>query len=144
MPTHPLHAQRQSAFDRIFSYFSAPDAKLSSGKGDYLVSKRCYYRHPDDPSCRCAAGCILPDDLYDPTFDDHERQARQGGAGVRRLPDMASTPEKAMLLRQWLNDNGGADFLSDCQDAHDSATSVDECLAALRKVGRIYRLIVPE
>ncbi|HSW91517.1 MAG TPA: hypothetical protein VLG09_02635 [Candidatus Saccharimonadales bacterium] len=48
-------------------YFSREGAKLA--KGDNIgVGTICYYRGPD--GSKCAIGCAIPDELYDPRMED--------------------------------------------------------------------------
>lgn len=43
----------------------------AQGKPAYdKETARCFYRMPNDPSCRCAAGHLIPDDVYGPFMEN--------------------------------------------------------------------------
>ena len=58
-----LHqATAQEVFDQIAEHL------LKQGKKSQTITGSCKYRGPD--GLRCAAGCLLGDDEYDPQFED--------------------------------------------------------------------------
>lgn len=52
---------RQQAYDRMREYFARPDAQQAADDGN------CAYRAED--GSKCAIGCLIPDDLYDPEME---------------------------------------------------------------------------
>ena len=49
--------------DEIIAHFSKPEADYGLN-GDY---GQCVYRGPNNK--RCAIGCLIPDEIYDPVWD---------------------------------------------------------------------------
>lgn len=99
---------KQQAYEKIFRYFSKPDAKLSYVQGVQGVQggAQCVYRAPD--GSRCAVGCILPNRLYRPAMDEESLGA-----------DDALTV--ALGSEWWHEHSSFVNFLSDVQLAHDDA-----------------------
>lgn len=54
---------RQSVFDFVVRFLRRQGRPSTSGEG----SDDCMYRGRD--GCRCAAGCLIPDDLYTPEME---------------------------------------------------------------------------
>ena len=92
----------QEAHEQIKAFFSAPGASLSVD-----ADSQCYYRHPDNSAVRCAVGCLIPDDLYDQSFE---------GDAVSAI--IAASEPIAQLF------GGISNFLSDVQIAHDESEDV--------------------
>lgn len=47
----------QEIFDKVVLHLATQGRQCSDIVGT------CYYRHPDDPTLSCAAGCLVPDNL---------------------------------------------------------------------------------
>lgn len=89
---------RQEWFDLAWNHAIVNKAKPSyrlEGYGTW-----CYYRHPDDPDCRCLIGCGIPDENYDPFME---------GEAPRVLAKCSDYPLE--------------DFLCALQDCHDGAVT---------------------
>lgn len=102
----------QEAYEGIHAWFSQPGKELSKLTNTIT---HCYYRHPNGRD-RCAVGCILPDNLYDPLMED---------VPFPRL--LRVSPEICQLL----GDDGTEDFLRNAQNLHDRAKSVKDFLDKL-------------
>lgn len=58
----------QEAFDKVWQYFVVEGhPKAISGNG------KCYYRSPDGH--KCAAGCLIPDELYNSRWETSSIEA---------------------------------------------------------------------
>lgn len=103
----------QEAYDGIRAYFSREGAELArTPDGD------CVYRGDNDPTSpiRCAAGCLIPDDLYDPDWE---------GLCSKNIS---------------FDFGAAADFVLQAQTCHDAAFDVPDFLRRLDKVAREYGL----
>lgn len=96
----------------------------------------CMYRHPGDSSIRCAAGHIIPDDVYDPKMEN---------ATIRQIfndnlcedAELDATPRN-LPITGWLRRQveGGLDIrlLMALQSAHDETLNLTICpIAAFEK-----------
>ena len=98
----------EQAYREIRAYFSKPDAKF----GFDTEAGVCQYRafdHDTGGYRKCAVGVLIPDKLYDDSFED-------GDTGPRELVDHGiinglMTPDEAEALTQ---------FLVEAQVQHDS------------------------
>jgi hypothetical protein len=81
----------QVAFDAVLAYMRQQKRK-SAADG------RCMYRNPD--GTKCAIGCLIPDHLYDPEFENK---------CIEQLPELA------------LNLGLPIGFAARLQSAHDSS-----------------------
>lgn len=109
----------QTAYEAIREFFTRPGAELAADKHG-----NCYYRHPEDSSRRCAVGCLIPDDLYDPTWE---------GVSAAVLFQQLGGPDFATFEAQA--------FLDRAQIAHDGAETVEDFLVRLDQLGaRFYAL----
>jgi len=102
----------QEAYDQIQAFFSATGASLSMD-----ANSQCYYRHPDNSAVRCAVGCLIPDNLYDQSFE---------GDAVGAI--IADSDPIAQLF------GGIVAFLGDVQIAHDESKDVVAFLDRLESV----------
>lgn len=56
-----INLTKQEAFDKVLAHLR------KQGKAAVSVEGDCVYRAPD--GCMCAAGCLIPDNLYSPEFE---------------------------------------------------------------------------
>jgi len=140
---------QQEAYEAIREFFSSPGAVLAKAQGHFdwdesqakyvfvpaeeisdpdtlgydedNVNKVCFYRHPDNPAVRCAFGCLVPDELYDPAMEN-----RGAWMVVDTYPSVGE-------LFPWATRENGFSLLDDFQSAHDSGatTTVEEFLVRL-------------
>ena len=133
----------EEARREIKEFFSRPDAELAKVRDAEEGGMKCVYRGNDDPSSplRCAFGCLLPDELYDPSLEGSSLHAclpqRMGMSAswqrVREhffpegLPGDYIAARKASALYA---------FLFDAQQAHDadSTETVEQFLVMLDEV----------
>ncbi len=47
-----------------------PSVNYDLTKASWNGSPQCCYRHPDDPSKRCVAGLLIPDESYSPAMEN--------------------------------------------------------------------------
>lgn len=103
----------QEALDNVREWFSDPERELALVRLNDSGSVSCYYRHPDNPlNQRCAIGCQMPDELYEPRFDDYGKA--ELGTGFTEICAMS---EEVDFYFELCDD----DFLSELQTAHDTA-----------------------
>lgn len=65
-------AKTQAAYEQIRAYFTRPDAAQAFSEKDGICVYRGYDEHGNrDPysPIRCALGVLIPDHLYQPTFE---------------------------------------------------------------------------
>lgn len=112
-------------------------------------SNACMYRHPEDSSIRCAAGHIIPDDVYDPRVEN---------STIRQIlcEELATlAPPRNLPITGWLRRQvaGGLDIrlLSELQSAHDdtldasdtenlSSRGIDAFERHMYRIARMYNL----
>ncbi len=88
---------RQQVLDQVVSCIVAQGGpSFSKGKG------MCLYRGPDGR--KCAAGCLLPDDRYDPMMEG----------------SLVSTPRIASILQELVEPEAWS-FFKTLQEQHDNA-----------------------
>ena len=110
------------AYEQIKDYFSRDGAQLSRNDSyepedmSWGVASSCFYRHPVDGRA-CAAGCLIPDDLYDESMESY----------TARSLEVFSDLE--WHVKQ---------FIDDAQKEHDKATGVDTFLEMLLEVYEDY------
>lgn len=101
----------ESAYKQIKEYFSRDGAKLARTTNP-SAWPTCRYRMED--GSKCAVGCLIPDELYDSSFDDGEL-----------FPEM-------IMRKVWPEiDNELVQKLRSIQVMHDRAFSVDDFLMKL-------------
>lgn len=126
----------QQAYEGIRTFFSRPGAELSK-----TASGACFYRF--DPSkldrdedfsavsadydicvaeapLRCAVGCLIPDDKYDPQWDVEHGNLSE---------IIEYEPEQWAAI--FGDDPATYDFLREAQSSHDGAPDVPTFLSAL-------------
>lgn len=108
----------QETYAGIREYFSRPGAELAGGSG-----QSCYYRHPN--GSKCAVGCLIPDEQYDPEWDHGTY------AGPHVFDEVVRTvwPEQAY-------DADFREFLRQAQVEHDTSSSVTSFLIGLDRLAR--------
>lgn len=116
----------QEAYDQIVEYFSRPEARLGheDGQGRYRTSD----------GRKCAVGCLIDDEHYDPEWDTGEY------SGVNSLLHTSRSMRAAFDLPLRRQDEEFVNFLSDAQLRHDAARSVDSFLATLKALAHGYGL----
>lgn len=88
---------KQEAYEKIRAWFSRPNAVYGMDPQE----ANCVYRAEQDPhsEIRCAVGCLIPDDIYDPAWEGQTIFLLSGNGRL-------STPARELGLRedvvQWL------------------------------------------
>lgn len=97
----------QEAYEAIRAYFTRPGAKIAIDP-----EEGCVYRGDGNPNsdCRCAFGCLIPDDLYRPSFE-----------GVNVIRVLEIEPKLAKHLGEVATTSQGNSFLIDAQARHDNS-----------------------
>jgi hypothetical protein len=96
----------REVFDRVKAHLLAQGKKAANGPGE-----GCQYRTRG--GLKCAVGCLIPDDVYDPTFE---------GVTMRNLSQYARPLGPTMRFRAVLQQLGlleHAALLRDLQSLHD-------------------------
>lgn len=101
---------KQEIFDKIITHLRTQ--KVKSGNESF-----CMYK--DANGNKCAVGCLIPDDLYDPLIDDDV--SNNHGTGLK-----VNVYAKEALLKAGINTNDESiiDFLAELQFIHDSMADV--------------------
>lgn len=106
----------QDIFDTVAAHLYKQNKR--SYKGNARMSGGfCVYRSPE--GLKCAVGCLIPDEDYDPRMDDNE--CMRGGTYVSKLVDLA--PELGFRLPAYFSANVA--LLASLQRAHDGADIVN-------------------
>ncbi len=107
----------QEIFDTVAAHL------LKQGKRAVDSNGACVYRAPD--GCRCAFGCLIPDDLYRPQFEGYS-----AAEVVPNCPDLIRGDYSLSLVMelQWLHDGSR------------HGTMVDEWPRELRRLAGKYCL----
>jgi len=130
----------QTVYLAVRAPFTAPGARLSvDDNGD------CYYRHPEDlaeglPSSqvrKCAAGCTMPDDLYE-AVSKHESIE---GTAWNTVADYCFNADAATT--QNLYGDVDVQLMMEMQNAHDNSSDTERFVAKLDEIARKYDLVVP-
>lgn len=103
----------QEIFDKVATH-------LLTQKTKSVKDGTCMYRGPD--GCQCAAGCLIPDDIYD--YDKFEPKTWSSLVGLKLIS--CDTGEKNSFVRR-------------LQKIHDMS-SVDIWKSELQKLASIYNL----
>ena len=93
----------------------------------------CYYRHPDDPTVRCAVGHLIPDELYDRKMEG--RNVSSGAVLGTAMRERLGIPRSHAG-----HPSPAVSMLSQLQTAHDDSHTVEEFLTRATDVARAYRL----
>lgn len=120
----------QEAFDKVWKHLHSMPRRAAQYD---VVAERMMCRFRTELGERCAVGCLIPDDQYDPAME-------VGGVGT-------------LVDEGWLDDGMNAiaiELLMDLQDIHDEARNWDESgfngsgTAALRHIAKWHALTTPE
>jgi hypothetical protein len=112
----------QEMYDKQRKYFSRPGAVLAKAAP---LGEACSYR--DENGNACAVGCLIPDNAYDPSFEN---------AGIAGLYPNSE-------LQALFGDEGVFyGYLQETQDAHDNAKDVPAFLLELDRIAMDYGLEV--
>jgi hypothetical protein len=105
---------KQEIFDTVVRHLKKQGrlAKQFTTDSEGRAVKQCCYRA--DNGDKCAVGCLITDDEYNPGMEDMSVTLLQMGD---RLPTRL-TPH--------------VDFLETLQAAHDSSSTVEQCMVRLR------------
>lgn len=132
----------QHAYEQMREYFSHPNAKLAKTK-----SGTCLYR--TDDGRKCALGCLIPDDLYDPAFEgegswtllgEHDTLHSQNTIDPETGEDIGIPLDK---LHEYFS-KVDADFIKLAQSLHDdSAHNAEHFVELLDNLAREAELVVP-
>lgn len=91
----------QEIFDTVARHL------LTQGKKSIGVEGGCAYRGKE--GCKCAAGCLIPDDLYDPRFENLAwgTGVAQAASPLAKFLDLCATIGHTDLVRnlQIMHDN---------------------------------------
>lgn len=112
----------QEAYDKMRAWFTKPGAQLAKDERGL-----CCYRLNGrrNAKVRCAAGCLIPDRLYDREFEGHDTDVLYDD------PDLASI--FGCVDRE---------FLQQAQETHDGAKTVAEFLSQLDEDAAAFGLEV--
>jgi hypothetical protein len=117
----------QDAYDRMRAWFTQPDVVMAYGPSPSFPDDRgadtnCLYRAPNGG--RCAIGCLIPNELYNPEME---------GSAITALYGFNDTIDA-------LFKDADIDFLMRAQDAHDESHDIPTFLAKLDAVARKHHL----
>ena len=130
----------QTAYLAVRAHFSAPGADFSrDDHGD------CYYRHPEDLAAglhpervrKCAAGCLMPDDLYDKVQAEDDIEGTAWNSVVDKL--FAIDPD----TMENLFGNVDVELMNEMQHAHDNSNDIPTLILRLDQIAYNYHLKVP-
>lgn len=129
----------QEEYEAIREFFSRPNAVLSRERLPSTGPEpqyRCYYRHPKDPTVRCAIGCRIPDEAYDPHMDE--------GSGGQGLSFDTLTRNYIAISRLFADCN--LNFLDEVQMLHDRESTEDAThfVTLLDELARKSGLEIPD
>ena len=111
---------KQDVYNRVYDYFTRKGAKLSYYRDEHDTI-RCRYRAKDGSAC--AAGCLIPDELYNPDFEGNRAFNRYGQTGV--------------IVDVWPDiDYEVAVFIDEIQRIHDNAADL-----AASDMDRLHRFL---
>lgn len=143
-PLHEFNLTTQQAYEKVRAHFTAPGAML--GRSD-VPGKSCAYRtERNGQTVKCAVGCLIPDEHYDPIMDtgkfvmiEHEPEGWEDYADAGWTATQIDTTFDDLHAAGVLGvaeNIGLADLLSNVQSAHDSADSVEEFIDQLDSIAR--------
>jgi hypothetical protein len=121
----------QEAYEAQKAWFSREGAVY----GYEFYGGRCVYRGNNDPNsdCRCAVGCLMPNEAYDPKFD------KSGGVVIESVLEYHNHENPA--LKKWAEGINAEllGYLRGAQAIHDSCAENDEPISDfLDKLDRFY------
>lgn len=134
-------SKKQELFDKIVAGLAGQDF-VQSSRGAPFTWNACMYR--GEGGRKCAAGHLIPDEKYDPSFEGvNVLNVKVGAAlGFTETRDRVFMGRKDQYAKD--NDAGDLEFILRCQNAHDDAISPARMKARLREVGEEYGLSIPE
>lgn len=97
----------QEIFDHVSRFL------LQEQKGGAYKGESCRYRAPNGN--KCAIGCLIPNELYEPIY---EGRSAEIFLGTEYLDSGLKDSKKLKILREQFKDNE-AGFLMELQAAHD-------------------------
>lgn len=133
----------QEIFDKVYAHLKK-QGKPALGPGEY--GPLCRYR--TDDGLMCAAGCLIPDDLYDPEIEGTKFLDLNGS----HYPNSAAMTR---LIGKMGLDQDQVDLISKLQGCHDAYRGVamgyipetpfwDHVEPRLQSVAKQFGLTVPE
>lgn len=125
----------QEMFDKAVTGIKK-QGRLSQGPANPGNGKPgvCYYRHPDDPAVRCAAGHLIPDELYD--------SKTMEGRGVRSDAVLGTSMRALLGIPRTAPGHRSpvVSMLAQLQTTHDNALTVEEFLTGAAEVAHQFML----
>lgn len=116
----------QHAYETIHAYFTRPEATRANSfpndRRDINPLVGCFYR--DAAGNKCAFGCLIPDDVYDPEMEGQVAHILLGS--------------RPALRDLFVNVN--TEFIRAAQGAHDNAPDVPTFLSRLYLAAMKYDL----
>jgi len=114
-------------YNQMKDHFSKPGAVLGKEMVN-IGGGSCYYRLDRNPASpvRCAVGCLIPDDKYDPDWE---------GLGISAM----KKSNIGEVLGIPVGDSRAFNFLLAAQREHDDATSTGSFLVGLEHVYNRWR-----
>ena len=133
---HTLHAvsylpkektvEKSELFEKVRNHLLEQGRRAADEKGD------CLYRGPD--GTKCAVGCIIPDDLYDPDMEDCSAfEVKHGAEDVAKIRRIWKAVEDRLDLTE-----ENKSLLQRFQRIHDQVPA-DEWEVALKAL-RLWEL----
>lgn len=121
-------ASNQEAFDRVWQHFVVE-------KGERSLSPRGQCRYRGSRGERCAAGVLIPDELYDEGMEDH---------GIIELLQYETDVDTTALQEYWRNVDPY--LIGKMQWAHDDSCERfhEEFEGEMRDIAKDFGLVVPE
>jgi hypothetical protein len=111
-----MRHDKQWVYETLKAHFSKPGARLAKIDPNDGGAKQCFYRHPDDPCVKCAAGVLIRDEDYTSDWE--------GLAFNHKFFPYLSVFE-------YYDINA---FLTDCQMKHDTSETTEEFLEKLEDI----------
>lgn len=112
----------QEAFNKIV-------ARLMDGMGQAADRSGCMYRAPN--GLKCAVGCLIPDDEYDPRMESR-KVSRLGMFNLQCLNGLN------------LNMLSNAQYVHDCPDCWNGKALNHEGVQMLQEIAANYNLTMPD
>lgn len=102
---------RQEIFDRVVRHLLSQKQKAAID--DVYGNTRCRYRTPD--GLRCAVGCLIPDDAYDPSIEGFA----VGDLLTSEVPTLCTLRRSLEAGGVPCHDSGAVALLRELQTIHD-------------------------
>lgn len=126
-PPVPANAQEAYEFIRAFFIKQGDFAYEQRDADDVSQGGNCCYRTEDGR--KCAAGCLIPDDLYDKEIEYDQRLDIVGGFIEGKFVDQVINYHERLRAIFNGEDQVGRDklrFIATCQEIHDSEARDDD------------------